>query len=80
MLDQWQEYELAKRVKAVDLTNIKEPKAITLDSGESVAIELENGDLANRLKDGIKAIAGRGSNYQAVNIEGQKMVLVPRSN
>ena len=80
MLDQWQEYELAKRVKAVDLTNIKEPKAITVDSGESVAIELENGNLANRLKDGIKAIAGRGSNYQAVNIEGQKMVLVPRSN
>jgi cell division septal protein FtsQ len=80
MLNEWQEYELSKRVKAVDLSNIKEPKAITVDSGESVAIELENGNLANRLKDGIKAIAGRGSNYQAVNIEGQKMVLVPRSN
>ncbi len=80
MLSEWQEYELAKRVRAVDLSNIREPKAITVDSGESVAIELENGNLANRLKDGIKAIAGRGSNYQAVNIEGQKMVLVPRSN
>lgn len=80
MLDQWQEYDLAKRVKAVDLTNVKEPFAITEDSGEKVAIELENGNLAKRLKDGIKAIAGKGSNYQAVNIEGQNMVLVPRSN
>ena len=80
MLNEWQEYELARRVKAVDLSNIREPKAITVDSGESVAIELENENFANRLKDGIKAIAGRGTNYQAVNIEGQKMVLVPRSN
>ncbi|CAN5796286.1 hypothetical protein BH20ACI4_BH20ACI4_01090 [soil metagenome] len=80
MLTEWQEYELAKRVRAVDLTSLKEPFAITEDSGEKVAIELENGNLAKRLKDGIKAIAGKGSNYQAVNIEGQNMVLVPRSN
>lgn len=80
MLNEWQEYELAKRVKAVDLTSLKEPKAITTDSGESVAIEVEDGNLARRLKDGIKAIAGKGNNYQAVNIEGQNMVLVPRSN
>ena len=80
MLSDWQEYELAKRVKAVDLSNIKEPLAITEDSGEKVAIEVENGNLAKRLKDGIKAIAGKGSNYQAVNIEGQNMVLVPRNN
>ncbi len=80
MLNQWQEYELAKRVESVNLTNIKEPAAVTLDSGERVSIELEVGNYANRLKDGIKAIAGRGSNYQAVNIEGTKMVLVPRSN
>ena len=80
MMNEWQEYELAKRVKAVDLTNLKEPFAITEDSGERVAIEVENGNLAKRLKDGIKAIAGKGSNYQAVNIEGQNMVLVPRSN
>ncbi len=80
MLDDWQEYELAKRVKAVDLSNIKEPVAITEDSGERIAIEVENGNLAKRLKDGIKAIAGKGSNYQAVNIEGQNMVLVPRNN
>ncbi|MEO6589734.1 MAG: FtsQ-type POTRA domain-containing protein [Pyrinomonadaceae bacterium] len=80
MLNQWQEYELAKRVESVNLTNIKEPVAITQDSGERVAIELEVGNYANRLKDGIKAIAGRGSRYEAVNIEGMKMVLVPRNN
>ena len=80
MLSEWQEYELAKRVKSVDLSNVKEPFAITEDSGERVAIEVENGNLAKRLKDGIKAIAGKGTNYQAVNIEGQNMVLVPRSN
>ncbi|MGI9054439.1 MAG: cell division protein FtsQ/DivIB [Pyrinomonadaceae bacterium] len=80
MLNDWQEYDLDKRVRAVDLTNVKEPKANIIDSGEIVAIEVENGNLAKRLKDGIKAIAGKGSNYQAVNIEGQNMVLVPRSN
>jgi cell division septal protein FtsQ len=80
MLSEWQEYELAKRVRAVDLTRLKEPFAITEDSGEKVAIELENDNLGKRLKDGIKAIAGKGNNYQAVNIEGQNMVLVPRSN
>lgn len=80
MISEFQEYDLVKRVKTADLTNVKEPFAIAEDSGNKVAIELEIGNLAKRLKDGIKAIAGKGDAYQAVNIEGQNMVLVPRSN
>ncbi len=80
MLKEWQEYELAKRVESVDLTNIKEPLAITQVSGERVSIELEAGNYANRLKDGIKAIAGRVDDYQGVDFVGQKIHLVPRKN
>ena len=50
MLNQWQEFELAKRVESVDLTDIKEPLAITQDSGERVSIELEIRKLCKQIK------------------------------
>lgn len=80
ILNDCQEYDLAKRLESVDLANIKDPSAITLISGERVSIKLEEGNYAGRLKEGIKAIAGRVDNYRGVNFVGQKIVLVPRSN
>lgn len=80
MLEEWQEYELAKRVKAVDLSDLREPFAITEDSGERVSIQVEKEHLSKRLQDGIKAIAGKGGSYQSVNLEGSNLILVPRKN
>ncbi|HSK70126.1 MAG TPA: FtsQ-type POTRA domain-containing protein, partial [Pyrinomonadaceae bacterium] len=40
MLEEWREFELAKRVVAVDLSDLQEPEAIVVDSGEPVKVVL----------------------------------------
>ena len=80
MLEAWQEVELAKRVSAVDLSNLREPKAIVSDSGELVRISLGQENFGERLKKGIKAIAGKSDLYEAVSFNGQNFILSPRKN
>ncbi len=80
MLDDWQEFELAKRVNAVDLSNLREPKAIVSDSGELVKISLGQENFGEQLKKGIKAIAGKSDLYEAVSFNGQNFILSPRKN
>lgn len=80
MLEDWQEFELAKRVNAVDLSNLREPKAIVSDSGELVKITLGQENFGEQLKKGIKAIAGKSDMYEAVSFNGQNYILSPRKN
>lgn len=80
MLEDWQEFELAKRVNAVDLSNLREPKAIVSDSGELVKITLGRENFGEQLKRGIKAIAGKSDMYEAVSFSGQNFILSPRKN
>jgi cell division septal protein FtsQ len=78
MLAEWQQFDLASRVRFVDLSNLREPRAVTEDSGQSVSIELAKEDFGDHLKRGINAIVGKGNVFQAVNLVGQNMVLEPR--
>ncbi len=80
MLEDWQEFELAKRVSAVDLTDLQSPKAIILDSGEMVKISLGQENFSERLQKGIKAIAGKGDTGEAVDFFGQNIIISPRKN
>lgn len=80
MLDDWQEFELAKRVNAVDLSDLREPKAIVPDSGEMVKISLGQENFGERLKKGIKAIAGKGNTVESVDLFGQNLIISPRKN
>ena len=68
MLSEWQDYELAKRVSAVNLADLREPQAIVQDSGEAVTIILANENYKNRLKSGLEKIAGRGREVKSIDV------------
>jgi hypothetical protein len=68
MLNEWQDYELAKRVNAVNLADLREPYAVVQDSGESVKIILANENYKNRLKSGLEKIAGRGKEVESIDV------------
>jgi cell division protein FtsQ len=78
MLAEWKDYDLAKRVKQVDITDLREPKATLEDSGMPVTIMLSRDNFGKQLADGIKAIVGKGTMFEGVNLVGQNLVLVPR--
>jgi len=78
MLAEWKDYDLAKRVKQVDITDLREPKATLEDSGMPVTIMLSRDNFGKQLADGIKAIVGKGSMFEGVDLVGQNLVLVPR--
>ena len=78
MLTEWQEYSLSSRVLAVDLGDLREPRAMIEESGTVVSIALGRDKFGEYLKQGINAIAGKGEMFEAVNRVGQNMILAPR--
>lgn len=78
MLTEWQQFDLASRIKFVDLSDLREPRAVTEDSGKAVSIELGRDNFGEHLKRGINAIVGKGDTFEAVNLVGQNMILEPR--
>ena len=68
MMIEWQDYELARRVTAVNLADLREPQAIVQDSGETVTIILSNENYKNRLKSGLEKIAGRGREVKSIDV------------
>lgn len=78
MSEEWKQFDLASRVKSVDLADLREPKALTEDSGHTVAIALGKDNFGEHLKKGINAIVGKGQTFEAVNLVGQNMILSPR--
>jgi cell division septal protein FtsQ len=75
MLDEWRQFDLSKRVKAVDLANLKEPSALIEDSGHPVSIHLAKDNLGNGLKTAIEAASGKGAKVKAVNVAGLYPIL-----
>jgi cell division protein FtsQ len=78
MISDWRDYDLVSRVRAVDLADLREPKAVLEDSGLPVTIMLGRENFGQQLASGIKAIVGKGNMFEGVNLVGQNMVLVPR--
>ncbi len=78
MLEEWKQFDLASRVRSVDLTDLREPKAVTEDSGLAVSIALGKDNFGEHLKKGINAIVGKGDVFDAVDLVGQNMILSPR--
>lgn len=72
MLDEWQNFELAKRVETVDLTDLQEPQAIVQDSGEAVTIILSKDNFGKRLQTGLEKIAGKGKEVKSLDLSSQK--------
>ena len=78
MLSDWRQFDLASRIKSVDLTDLREPRAVTEDSGATVTIALGRENFGEHLKRGINAIVGKGETFEAVNLVGSNMILAPR--
>ncbi|REJ78004.1 MAG: hypothetical protein DWQ47_16780 [Acidobacteria bacterium] len=66
LVAEWRQFGLAKRVKAVDLSDVKDPQAQVEDSGHLVTISLGQGDYAPGLKKGLETIAGKGERIKYV--------------
>lgn len=80
LLESWKSFELAKRVKAVDLSDLRDPQAIVEDSGENVRILLSQEDYGIRLQKGIENIAGRGKEIKSIDMSGVNPVIGYRNS
>lgn len=70
MVADWGEFGLAKRVKAIDISDLQEPKATVVDSGRDIPVTLSRDDYAKSLRSAIEAIAGKGEKVRSVNAGG----------
>lgn len=78
MIAEWREVGLLSRVQSVDLADLREPKAVTEDSGKPVTIDVGRESFAQHLKNGVTAIAGKGDMFDGVNLVGSNMILSSR--
>lgn len=78
MLTEWKEFNLSSRVLAVNLEDLREPRALIEDSGTTVSIALGRDKFGEYLKRAINAVVGKGEMFEAVNLVGQNMILAPR--
>jgi hypothetical protein len=70
MMVDWNEFQLSKRVKEVNLTDMQEPKAVIEDSGASISVALAKDNFAKSLKAAIEAVAGKGQKIKSVDSAG----------
>lgn len=80
MLTEWKEGGLLSRVQSVDLADLREPKAVTEDSGKIVTIDVGREGFAQHLKNGVSAIAGKGDMFDGVSLVGSNMILSSRKS
>jgi len=68
MLEEWKTFELDKRVKSVEMTDLTEPKAIIEDSGETVEIVLAKDNFGKKLQIGLENVAGKGKQVAKIDV------------
>jgi cell division septal protein FtsQ len=68
MLEEWKTFELDKRVKLVDMTDLTEPRATVEDSGEAVEIILAKDNFGKKLQSGLESIAGKGKQVAKIDV------------
>ena len=68
MLEEWKTFELDKRVKVVEMTDLTEPKAIVEDSGETVEIILAKDNFGKKLQTGLENVAGKGKQVAKIDV------------
>lgn len=78
MLEEWQDFELAKRVAEVDLKDLDEVRAIVRDSGETVTINLGKDNFGKSLREALKKIANKGKEIKSFDV--MNSVAAPRDS
>lgn len=80
MLNEWKDFDLSKRVSAVDLSDLQTPQAIVPDSGEAVTVILAKENFGKRLQRGLEIIAKKGKEIKSVDLSTQKEIIGFRDN
>jgi len=75
MVDEWQQFSLAERVKQVNLANPREPIAVVEDSGNKISVTLARDSLGKSLKTALEALAGKGAKVKSIDMEGASPVI-----
>lgn len=78
MLGEWREGGMVSRVQSVDLADLRDPKAIAEDAGNTVTISVGRESFAHNLKNGVAAIAGKSDMFDGVSLVGSNMILSSR--
>lgn len=79
-LDEWTTFGVIEKIKQIDATDLRDPKVMIDDSGLTVMIAVGRSNHGENLARGIKAIVGKGAKFEAVDLLGSNMTLVPRSS
>lgn len=75
MLDEWKQFDLASRVKQVNLANLRDPIAVVEDSGRTIPVTLAKDNLGKSLKMTMEAVSGKGAKIKSVDADGSYPVL-----
>lgn len=70
MLDEWQQFDVTKRVREVNLANTREPVAVVEDSGREIEVTLAKDNFGKNLKTAIDALNGKGARIKSVDAAG----------
>ncbi len=68
MLDEWQNYDLAKRVSVVDLTDLRTPQVSVQDSSGTKTVILSKDNFGKKLQIGLENLANRGTEVTGINV------------
>ncbi len=80
MLNEWQDFELARRVSSVNLADLQDPQAIIQDSGESVTVSLGKENFAKRLQKALEIVANKGNQIESIISNGQNVIVKYRNS
>lgn len=76
MLEDWREFDLAKRVKEVNLTDLRDPQAFIEDSGETIKVILPKDNFSKTLQKALETIAGfKGRKILWIDVSGVQPVV-----
>jgi cell division septal protein FtsQ len=78
MVSDWRASNVLSRVQHINLSDVRAPRAVITDSGTTVSIAVGRENYAENLIKGIKAVVGKGSTFEAVDLVGSNMILAPR--
>ncbi len=80
MLSEWQDFEVAKRVISVDLSDLSDVQAVVKDSGENIPVNLGKKDFGKALRKVLQQIAGQGKEIKGAMFDGEKVITVQRNS
>jgi len=70
MMADWNDFQLVRRVKEVNLSDLQEPRAVIEDSGSPITVALAKDNFGKSLRAAIEAVAGKGQKIRSVDVSG----------